>query len=330
MTVSTRSATAQQYADLRSAWSAEVAPFGIVRVGGLQSKTAKIDAVNNSRISASIAVQDTGVDATHPDLNVVGGTSCIADDPNFGTDPSGHGTLVAGIAAAVDNKIDVVGVAPGARIYSVKTLDSDGSGTASETLCALDWVAAHAAKIDVVNFSILISAEGEDPGELNLIREGIRNIVARGTSFVVAAGNESEDAAANQATIDQAITVSAFADYDGKPGGLAATPNCTFGTDDADDHFASFSDYGSHIDLAAPGVCVLSTFPTNMGGPLGTGSGTSFGSPHVAGAIALYKAKHNSATPAQVRSVLLRTGEHGPIPGDPDGFHEPILNVSTF
>jgi subtilisin len=313
--------------------STEIAPFGVVRVGALQSPTAKIDAVDQ-RVNASIAVLDTGVDATHPDLNVVGGTSCMPDDPSFGTDPSGHGTGVAGVAAAIDNRFGVVGVAPGARIYSVKVLDADGNGTLAGVICGIDWVAAHASKIDVINFSISDSgAPTRHCGirDHDVLHEAICRVEARGVTFVASAGNDATNVVNTiPATYDDVIAVSAFADYDGQPGGLAPTdPSCAgLG---ADDHFATFSNYGSRVDIAAPGVCITTTYPTADGVPLyGTWSGTSFAAPHVAGGVALYKARHHHASPRAVRTALIRAGEHHPIPGDPDHVHEPILNVSTF
>jgi subtilisin family serine protease len=310
--------------------STEVAPFGVIRVGALASTTAKIDAIDE-RVNASIAVLDTGVDAAHPDLNVVGSVSCLTGDTDGArVDPSGHGTGVAGVAAAIDNRFGVVGVAPGARIWSVKVLDADGNGTLSDVLCGINWVAAHAATIDVVNFSI--SDDGTDnPGcgynDNDPLHEAICKVVDKGVTFVASAANDAADARNFvPAAYDQVIAVSAFADYDGQSGGIAATnPDCA--GQGADDHFATFSNFGHDIDLAAPGVCIRTTYP---GALYATWSGTSFAAPHVAGGAALYISRHHKATPRQIKAVLLRAGEHHPIPGDPDHIHEPILNVSTF
>jgi subtilisin len=93
----------------------------------------------------------------------------------------------------------------------------------------------------------------------------------------------------------------------------------------ADDAFAPFSNFGADVDIAAPGVCISSTYP---GGLYAFGSGTSFSAPLVSGAAALYISTHPGATPAQVRSALIAAAEPGPIPRDPDAFPEGIVNVT--
>jgi subtilisin len=94
-----------------------------------------------------------------------------------------------------------------------------------------------------------------------------------------------------------------------------------------DDSFATFSNFGADVDLAAPGVCVGSTY---LNGSYAIASGTSFSSPLVAGAAALYIATHPGATPADVKAALLAAAEPGPIPGDPDAYPEGVVNVSSL
>jgi subtilisin family serine protease len=144
-------------------------------------------------------------------------------------------------------------------------------------------------------------------------------------TYVVAAGNSAADANNfRPATYEEVITVSALADFDGKSGGLGA-PTCRT---DVDDTFANFSNYGSDVDIIAPGVCILSTW--NDGG-YNTISGTSMASPHVAGAAALYKANNPGATPLQVKQALINAGTTDwNNSDDPDGIKEPLLNVSSF
>jgi subtilisin family serine protease len=318
--------------------STEIAPFGVVRIGGLDSPTARIDA-RDQRVHVDIAVLDTGVDKTHPDINYAGGKNCTSLPGGPGYDPQGHGTLVAGVAAAIDNHYGVVGVAPGAKIWSVRVLDADGTGTDSETLCGLDWVAAHADRLEVVNYSILI--DGPDTPDCgaadnDTLHEAVCDVVGRGVTFVAAAGNSHVDTSDTvPAAYDETIAVSAMADYDGRPGGLAPTAPACQGLGD-DDHFATFSNYGADIDLAAPGVCVSSTYPVWLCPQPATQcyatafGGTSFSAPHVAGAAALYIATHPGATPAAVKAALIAAQEPGPIPDDPDSYPEGIVNVSTF
>jgi subtilisin family serine protease len=305
-------------------------PTGVRRIGGTQSPTARIDGVDE-RINADIAVMDSGV-TPHPDLNVVGGVDCAG----AGTwhDGEYHGTHVAGTAAALDNGIGVVGVAPGARVWSVRVSDAKGHIKLSALLCGVDWAARNAGVIDVVNMSL--GNRGQDLGNCGVSAKGkvrdplhfaICSGVSRGVVFTVSAGNDSLDAASKvPAAYDEVITVSAYSDFDGSPGGLAA-PDC-FGQllGEEDDTMAFFSNYGPDVDIAAPGVCIDSTIP----GGYGAISGTSMAAPHVAGAAALIKDRDSTATPTQVKAQLLRTAEPGPLAQDPDTFPEPLLSARTL
>jgi subtilisin len=273
----------------------------------------------DERVDADIAILDMGV-GPNADINVVGGYDCTGQSTTF--DNGGHGTHVAGIAGAKDNGIGIVGVAPGARIWSIKVLDAF-DGNWSWVICGIDWVTAHADVIEVANMSI-----GETLGAANQVFDGpmheaIRRSVAAGVTYAVAAGNGAQDAAnVIPATYPEVITVSAIGDSDGKPGGLGPAMGST-----GDDRFASFSDYGADVDIAAPGVATLSTAPYDG---LSTMSGTSFATPHVVGAIALYLAQHGRVGPAAVKAALLATADPGPIPGDPDSYPEGVLNVGRF
>lgn len=144
-------------------------------------------------------------------------------------------------------------------------------------------------------------------------------------TFAVAAGNESHDAAAQiPAAYPEVMTVSALADSDGQPG--AAGPLDCHGLDE-DDVFAFFSNFGPAVDIAAPGVCIPSTYILNQ---VFRGDGTSFATPHVAGAVLLYKARHPSASPSQVRAAIIAARERYAMPGDPDGINEGVLNVKGW
>ena len=309
---------------------AQYVPTGVRRVGADVSPTADIDGVDE-RIDLDVAVIDDGLDRDHPDLNVVGGKTCVGKDWDDGQ----HGTFVAGLIGALDNSDGVVGVAPGVRLWGVRVLSERGFGSTADIICGIEWVTRHADIIDVANMSIGGYNTHNPPctkpnGAQRPIRAFHRAIcrsVAAGVTYVAAAGNESLDARVSPpAAWPEVIATSAIGDSDGQPGGLGE-PLSDCEPRQEDDHFAYFSNFGEVIDIAAPGVCVQSTLP---GGRYGVWSGTSFASPIAAGGAALYLATHPGATPSDVRTGLISLRETGPIPDDPDGVDEGILDVSTL
>ncbi len=296
-------------------------PNGILRINGHLSGTASGDGVGT--VDIDVAVLDTGIH-NHKDLTVVGGFNCSTGSSVKYSDGNGHGTHVAGTIAAKDNSFGVVGVAPGARLWAVRVLNSAGSGTWASVICGIDFVTANAAIIKVANMS-LSGAGSKGSCTDGGMHEAICNSVNAGVTYVVAAGNEDSDATNHvPAAYDEVITVSALADFDGDAGGLGS-PTCLF---DDDDTFASFSNYGEDVDIIAPGVCILSTW--NDGG-YNTISGTSMASPHVAGAAALYKAANPNATPGDIKAVLQSVGSlNWNNFDDPDGVKERLLDVGGF
>jgi subtilisin family serine protease len=309
----------------------QVIPFGIERVGALASRTAKING-RGDPLDVDIAVMDTGVESTNSDLRVVGGYDCTprgrrGSEPTDTEDPNGHGTHVAGIAAARDNAFGVVGVAPGARIWPIRVLGKDGIGNDSWIVCGIDWATKNAGKIDVANVSL--GDFGGDDGACGTTDEdpmhyAICNSVAAGITYSVSAGNDSADAGSQvPASYPEVLAVSSMGDTDGLKGGQG--PASCEGT--PDDGLSVFSNFGAVVDIAAPGDCVVSTYPGNQ---LWRMSGTSMAAPHVAGAAALWRVGHPNATPAQVRAAVRGAREHWSMPGDPDGIDEGVLDVATF
>jgi subtilisin family serine protease len=302
----------------------QVLPTGIDRVDGELSSTVSGDGTGS--VNVDVAVIDTGIDLTHPDLNVAGGVNC-APGRSF-NDGNGHGSHVAGIIGARDNDLGVVGVAPGARLWAVRVLNAGGLGSFADVICGVDWVTEHAGTIEVANMSL--GGTGTEPAGSGCatgdpLHDAICRSVAAGVTYTVAAGNEADDAA-NQvpAAYDEVITVSALADFDGQPGGLGS-PTCR---EDQDDTLADFSNFGPDVDLIAPGVCIYSTYKR---GGYATLSGTSMASPHAGGAAALYKATHPAASPAAVKRALQAAGNLGwNNTDDPDGIKEPLVNVDAF
>lgn len=310
--------------------TAQTLPTGIDRVDAELSPTAAINGVD-TRVDVDVAVIDSGVELSHPDLNVftAGATTC-AKGTRTANDGFGHGTHVAGTIGALDNDSSVVGVAPGARMWPVRVLNNQGSGTVSTVVCGIDYVTAHASEIEVANMSLGTGgSDDHNCGNTNrdAWHKAICASVAAGVTYVVSAGNDHADAAGQiPASYDEVITVSALTDFDGLSGGLGA-PTCG---PDVDDTLANFSNYGPDIDLIAPGSCILST---SLGGSTTVLSGTSMASPHVAGGAALYAATHPGATPDGIKTALQSVGTVDwtwSSLEDPDGIQEKLLNVSTL
>ena len=298
----------------------QVIPQSVDRVDG-----ESLNNINSNFVDADIAILDTGIDLDHADLNVFHERSFIPGTINA-DDDHGHGTHLAGVAAAKDNSFGVVGIAPGARLWAIKVLESSGTGEISTLIKGLDYINQKPNQVDVAVLSLGCECES---GALDI---AIHNSIKAGITIVVAAGNEGKDARTfTPANNPEVITVSAIADTDGKCGGKGlASP---YG---ADDMLASFSNYGDVVDISAPGVDIYSTFKSNSYTKL---TGTSMAAPHVAGAAALYKSSHPEASPQDVKNYLITSGTHlsdlcngnghGYFAGDKDSFHEPLLYIGT-
>ena len=300
--------------------ASEVVQPGMERTRAIRSGGPRPD------VDADIAVLDTGIGPVGGgELNVAGGINC-ADDGQ-GDDvwqdlfSSGHGTHVAGIAAARDNDVGTVGAAPGARLWSVRVFTAGGFGTEATIVCGLDWVVAtHSATpppgsqpIEVVNMSLQgprlpsgpdACGEGTDTDAMHV---AICSVHAAGITTVVAAGNSASDTIdVAPAAYDQVITVGALNDYDGRKGSLGTA--CQFWTHEKDDRYAGYSNYGRRVDIVAPGTCVRSTQPSSDGKRTSVLTGTSMASPHVAGAIARYLAAHPGTNPETMREIVRAAG----------------------
>lgn len=223
-------------------------------------------------------VIDTGV-SPHADLNYGGNVNFVG---GVASDCNGHGTHVAGTIGAIDNGTDVVGVAPGVRLFGVKVLDCNGSGYSSTTIKGIDWVTANAVKPAVANMSL-------GGGASKAVDDAVVRSSNSGVFYAIAAGNSAADACNSSP---------ARAGFNS--GGLA-NGIMTTAAYDINNREASFSNYGRCVDIWSPGVSILST---RLYGGLATMSGTSMASPHTAGAGALYLSRNPGATPKQVESAL--------------------------
>lgn len=273
--------------------AAQVVDWGIPRIHADISSTRSGDGAGVVS-GVNVYVIDTGVDATHPDINLVNHVNFFPGEAN--ADCNGHGTGVAGIVAAKDNGDYTVGVAPGAPVTGVKVVGCAGITLPSYIIQGVDWVTANAVKPAVAN----VSLGGLIP--LIAVNTAVANSAASGVFYAVAAGNGNPFT--GQA-LNACYSSPAGAGYNrnGVPNGIV-----TVGATDVADQEASFSNFGVCVNLWAPGVSVTSTWLMSAGGTI-TASGTSFSSPYVAGAAALLLSQYPFLNPPSVEYVLQLTAE---------------------
>jgi subtilisin len=287
---------------------AQTLPTGINRIDS--DLSSQLSGNGSGTVSGlAVAVIDTG-SGPHSDLNIAGGVNCSTGRRTNFNDGNGHGTHVAGTIGAKDNFDGVVGVAPGVPIYSVRVLNNAGSGSWASVACGIDWVTANAASNGIKVANMSLGGSGSDDGNCgnsnnDPLHKAICNSVAAGVTYVVAAGNSNADFSGFvPAAYNEVLTVTAEADFNGQPGGGAAA-TCRSDVDETPADFSNFTTAGSSDEthtIAAPGVCILSTW---KGGGYNTISGTSMASPHVAGTAALCIAKGGcGSTPSAVITKL--------------------------
>lgn len=254
--------------------SAQSIPWGITMTRDTLSSTLAGNG-NGTVQGPTVYIIDTGI-AAHPELNIVSHVNFVGDRKNY--DCNGHGTHVSGTVGAKDDTAGVVGMAPGVRLAGVKVLDCKGSGSTSTVIKGVDWVTANAIKPAVANLSLGGSAS-------SLLDSAVSSAVTSGVVVTIAAGNGAVDACTQSPA---------------RIGGALAGA-ITIGATDTLNAEASFSNYGNCVDIWAPGVNVSSTY---LSKGYATLSGTSMGSPHAAGAAALYLSHYPSAPPAEVETAI--------------------------
>jgi len=267
--------------------SPQTIPWGISDINVPQAWLT----TNGSEVK--IAVIDTGIDYMHPDLagKVIGGHSFVSHTKDY-MDDNGHGTHVAGIIAALNNDIGVVGVAPGASLYAVKVLDSTGNGYLSDVIDGIQWSVKNNAQ--VISMSLGLSTDNR------ALHDAVDAAYNSGVLVIAAAGNTNGGAVTYPAAYSSVIAVSAI---------------------DINNSIASFGSVGPQVELAAPGVNVYSTY---LGGGYATKSGTSMACPHVSGTVVLILATppgtydqngNGKWEPAEVRKKLDDTATDLGAPG---------------
>lgn len=252
---------------------AQTLPWGVDRINAdLSSYTGQ---------SATICVVDTGIDKNHPDLqaNIIGGRNFVPKgavvDPIKWDDDNGHGTHVAGTIAAVNNGIGVVGVAPQASLLAAKVLNRQGSGYTSDVIAGIEYCVVQGARV--------ISMSLGSNTDVQALHDAVDAAYAQGVLLVAAAGNNYGGAVSYPAAYDSVIAVSAT---------------------DSSNTLASFSSVGHQVELAAPGVSILSTWKD---GGYATISGTSMATPHVSGTAALAMQANPLMSNVEIRVLLQNT-----------------------
>ncbi|MGH9150695.1 MAG: S8 family serine peptidase, partial [Acidimicrobiales bacterium] len=237
-----------------------------------------------------VAVVDSGVDLTHPDLapRLVPGRDFVGNDA-VPQDGHGHGTFVAGIVgAATDNGAGIAGASWGAAVMPVRVLGDDGAGTDIELISGIRWAADNGASIIV----LALAGYGDNPS----LRDAVDYAAGRNVVVVASAGNDGAPLPQYPAAYPSALAV---------------------GATDALGRLVNFSQHGPWLDLVAPGSGIASTA---LGGGYATGSGTSFSAPIVAGVAALVRTQNPAWSAAEVARRLAATAQdRGPV-GLDDGY----------
>ncbi|WP_225077334.1 S8 family peptidase [Streptomyces sp. CoT10] len=288
----------QQNQTLRITDTQQNATWGLDRIDqrGLPLNTTYTYNTTASNVTAYII--DTGIRTSHSEF---GGRASVGTDTvgggQNGQDCNGHGTHVAGTVGG-----KTYGVAKGISLVAVRVLDCNGSGTTAGVVAGVDWVTAHAVKPAVANMSL---GGGAD----TTLDNAVKRSIASGVTYSIAAGNGNilgmpQDACTTSpARVPEAITV---------------------GATDSTDTRASWSNYGTCLDLFAPGVSITSSWSTSDTAT-NTISGTSMATPHTVGVTALYLATHPAATPQQVRDALVNGATSGKVQNPRTGSPNKLL-----
>ena len=271
--------------------------WGIDRIDQRNLPLSKSYSYDTTASNVTAYVIDTGMLITHSDF---GGRARhgrdTVDNDNDATDCNGHGTHVAGTVGGSS-----YGVAKGVRLVAVRVLNCSGSGSTAGVIAGIDWVTANAVKPAVANMSL-------GGGVSTALDNAVTASVNSGVSYSVAAGNDNANACnSSPARVPGAITVGATTNADAR---------------------ASYSNYGSCLDIFAPGSGITSAWYSGTTAS-NTISGTSMATPHVTGAAALVLAGSPGSTPAQVATALTGAATSGVVTGPGTGSPNRLLFTTT-
>ncbi|MFI8189058.1 S8 family peptidase [Streptomyces sp. NPDC085946] len=289
-------ASVEQNQRVRLAATQSSAPWGLDRIDQTSLPLSGTYTYPDTAGSGvTVYVIDTGVRITHQQISGRASYGYDAvDGDTTASDGNGHGTHVATTVAGT-----TYGVAKKAKIVAVRVLDNNGSGTTAGVIAGIDWVTKNHSGPSVANLSL-------GGGASTALDTAVRTSIASGVTYAVAAGNSNANASSySPARVTEAITVGATTSTDAR---------------------ASYSNYGSVLDIFAPGSSITAGWHTGDTAT-STISGTSMATPHVAGAAAVYLAGHTSSTPAQVASALVAGATTGKVTGPGTGSPNRLLKI---
>ena len=271
------------------------APWGLDRTDQRDRPLSGTYGYTTTGSGVNAYIIDTGIRRTHTQFSgrAFAGFDAFGGSTN---DCHGHGTHVAGTVGG-----STYGIAKSVRLYAVRVLNCSGSGSTSGVIAGVDWVTGHHVKPAVANMSL-------GGGASTSLDTAVRNSISAGVTYAVAAGNSNVNASSSSpARVSEAITVGSTTSTDAK---------------------SSFSNYGSIVDIFAPGSSITSAWSTGDTA-IRTISGTSMATPHVAGVAARYLQNNRTASPATVRNAIVNASTTGRITGLPTGTSNRLLFWSS-
>ncbi|HEU4388575.1 MAG TPA: S8 family peptidase [Blastocatellia bacterium] len=272
-------------------------PWGLDRIGQRDLPLNQAYSYTTTGSGVNVYIIDTGIRRTHTQFGgrAFVGFDAVGDGQNT-NDCNGHGTHVSGTVGG-----STYGVAKGVRLFAVRVLNCGGSGSTSGVIAGVDWVTANHINPAVANMSL-------GGGASTAIDTAVRNSIASGVTYCVAAGNSNADASTQSpARVSEAITVGSSTQSDAR---------------------SSFSNFGSVVDIFAPGSSILSAWRTSDTATA-TLSGTSMASPHAAGVAARILQGNPGASPATVRNEMVNTATTNHLSGLPSGTANRLLFRSS-